>query len=296
MFEGTITALVTPFKEDASAELQVDWESFDDLIEWQIACGVSGLVINGTTGEFPTLSPEERAEAVRRAVTVVKKRVPVIAGTGTNNTALSVASTQMARELGADAALVVNPYYNKPDQEGLFEHFKAVAEKGGLPVIIYNIPGRTSVEVLPATFRRLAEVPNIVAVKQAVDSASRLMEVVEAVDGKLDLLTGECSLTHLMMSVGGRGVISASANVFPEALIAITEAGLRGDFKASCQAQVRALPGIRFIFSESNPVPAKTALQLMGKIKSDAVRLPLRAASEQTRELARKTLKAYSLL
>ena len=285
MFEGTFTALVTPFKP---GEQEMDFDALDSLVEWQLESGINGFVVGGTTGESATLSTEEKLAQLKRVVEVVSGRVPIIAGTGSNNTAQTIEYTKLAKDCGVDAALVVNPYYNKPSQEGLFQHCSQTAAQGGLPVVLYNIPGRTAVEILPETFSRLAKVDGIVAVKQAVDSVSKLLEIVEAVDGGMDILAGDDTLTFTAMTVGGKGVISASANAMPREMLAITDAGLKGDFESSCKAQVAALPKMRALFSETNPTPVKEALKIMAKIPHAGVRLPLVPVEEGTTQILRE--------
>jgi len=281
-------AIVTPFLDEKIASPAVDFESLESLIEWLIEADVSGLVVCGSTGESATMSVEERLSVIRRSLEIVRGRVPIIAGTGTNATQESLEITRRAKALGVDAALVVAPYYNKPSQEGLYEHFRVVSEQGGLPVIVYNIPGRSVVEIATSTFRRLSKLSGIVAVKQSVDSAAKLVELAEAVGDDMVILAGDDPITFAAMSVGGKGVISASGTVIPREMLAITSAGLRGDLAECLEAQKRALPYINALFLETNPVPAKAALKIMGKIAHDNVRLPLVPASENTRGELRK--------
>lgn len=286
--EGTYSAIVTPFVAGDANPLQppaVDYESLDRLVDWQLEEGVDGIVVCGTTGESATLSEEEKLAVIERVIRRVKSRgaVPVIAGTGTNNTKQSIELTREAKRLGADGALIVSPYYNKPTQEGLYRHFTAVADHGGLPLVVYNIPGRTSVEISTETFSRLAAHPQIVAVKQAVDSVAKLLELAIVAKGRLALLAGDDPLVAAVFSMGGRGVISASASVIPRQMKAITAAGLQNDLRAAHEAQAAALPFINALFLETNPAPAKAALAIMGRIASDAVRLPLVQVNEATR-------------
>lgn len=290
MFKGTLTALITPFRPEPRDNPAVDYDTLTKLVEWQIQSGVQGLVPCGTTAESVTLTHDEKISVIKRVMEVTKKRVPIIVGTGTNCTRDSVALSREVKELGADGVLVVSPYYNKPTQEGLYQHFKTVAEQGGLPVVLYNIPGRTAVEILPETFGRLAKVPGIVAVKEATGSAGRIMDIVEYTDGKLAMFAGDDNITYLVMSVGGQGVISASANVIPKEMIAITEHALNNRWKESLQAQVAALPAIRALFTETNPAPAKAALQMMGKIPHETLRLPLVSVKDETRAILKKAL------
>lgn len=290
MFQGTFPALITPFRQSGSGDPQVDLGALAEFVEWQIASGVDGVVANGTTAESATLTEEEKISTIKRVIEVVRKRVPVIVGTGTNNTRETVQFTRTAKELGADAALVVSPYYNKPTQEGLFQHFSLVAREGGLPVMLYNIPGRSSVEIATETMARLAAVPGIFGVKQSVDSASRLVDILAVVPRSFGIYSGECSLTQLMMAVGGVGTVSASANVIPKEMVSITSAMLRGEREVAQKAQEAVLPIIRALFRETNPAPAKAALKMMGIIPDDAVRLPLVSVQESTRAELRQVL------
>ena len=283
VFSGVITALITPFKTLPTEWPSIDFETFDNLIEWQISCGVSGLVIFGTTGESATLDDSEKLELIQRAKDVIRGRVQLIAGTGSNNTKKSIELTKKVRELGIDGALAVAPYYNKPTQEGLFQHFSTIAREGELPLIVYNVPGRTGVEISVDTLSKLAKVENIVAVKQAVDSATTLMELSAAVSDKISILAGDDPLTYFVMSCGGHGVISASASVIPKEMVAITKEYERGNLQASCAAQQRVLPVIRTLFMETNPAPAKAALKHLGLIPSDTLRLPLVPVRDETR-------------
>lgn len=290
---GTYSAIVTPFVAGGSNPLDppaVDFESLDRLVDWQLDEGVDGIVVCGTTGESATLAEKEKLDVIERVLKRVRSRrsVPVIAGTGTNNTKQSIELTKEAKRLGVDGALIVNPYYNKPTQEGLFQHFTAIADHGGLPIVVYNIPGRTSVEISTETFARLAPHPQIVAIKQAVDSVSKLIELAMVTEGKMTILAGDDPLVATVFSVGGRGVISASASVIPQQMKEITDAGLRNDMQATLAAQSRALPLINALFLETNPAPAKAALAMMGRIASDTVRLPLVQVTDTTRKKLRE--------
>ncbi|MBL7662744.1 4-hydroxy-tetrahydrodipicolinate synthase [bacterium] len=279
MFTGSYTALVTPFTADTSA---IDYASLEKLLDWQLQAKVSGFVVGGTTGESATLTKSERAEMLAFVIKFCSGKVPVIAGTGTNNTSTSIELTREAKSLGAAGALCVNPYYNKPTQEGLYQHFKTIAEQGGLPVIVYNIPGRTSVDIGIETFSRLATVPGIVAVKEASGSANKIMWLAREIGAKVNLLSGEDDLTYMLMSVGGKGVISAAANVIPQAFVTICDTALKGDLSAALNAQLKALPMIKALFLETNPAPAKRALKHLGLIAHDTLRLPLVQVSEAT--------------
>lgn len=294
MFEGTIPALITPFKDTPAERPEIDFDELTALVEWQIESGVSGLCVCGTTAECATLSHDERVAVIKHVISVTNKRVPVIVGTGSNDTAWSLEYTQEVKGLGADAALVVSPYYNKPTQEGLFLHFKTIAEKGGLPVVLYNIPGRSCVKIETETFRRLADISEIVAVKQAVDSSDDLIHLKAAVEDKIDILSGDCSLVYSMLAVGAKGTISASANVIPKEMCTITDAARSGDMNAALSAQTKVLPIIDALFAETNPAPVKAALMELGKIKFDSLRLPLVSVTETTRNLVKKELKALA--
>lgn len=288
MFHGTISAIATPFKLQASSRPVLDFESLERLVHWQLQCGVDGLVVAGSTGEAATLDKDEKLSLIRRVVELVRGRVPVIAGTGTNNTHETVELSKAAKALKADGVLIVSPYYNKPTQEGLYQHFKTVAAEAGLPVVVYNIPARSVVEISVSTMERLAKVPGIVALKHSVDSASRLLEVCDAVSAKIAVLAGDDALTYFVMAAGGRGVISASATAIPEEMLAITRAAEKGDFSAAMAAQRKALPFINALFTETNPIPAKEALRIMGVIQSNSVRLPLVPAAAETVKLLEK--------
>jgi 4-hydroxy-tetrahydrodipicolinate synthase len=286
MFYGTIPALITPFTK----QLDIDYEVLEGLINWHLDSGVRGFVVLGTTGESPTISKDEKITLIKRVVHIVSGKVPIIVGTGSNCTRTSIEFTRTVKDLGVDGALVVSPYYNKPTQEGLFQHFKSVALEGGLPIVIYNIPGRTSVDISIDTFKRLAELDNIVAVKEASGSADKLIDLSATVGDKINILSGEDSLTYFVMTVGGRGVISASANVIPKEMVMITENALNGKFEESRLAQENALPVIRALFAETNPSPAKAALKMLGKIPEDFLRLPLVPVTEQTKMLLKSVL------
>jgi 4-hydroxy-tetrahydrodipicolinate synthase len=288
---GVLTALVTPFRKDGS----VDDEAFRSLVERQIEQGVHGLVPCGTTGETPALSRNEWESVVSATVEITAGRLPVVPGTGTNNTAESIERTKRAAELGANAALVVTPYYNKPNPAGLHAHYKAIAEEGGLPVVVYNVPSRTGLNVSPERVLELASIPEIVAVKEASGSLGQAMTIVAAGEEKLSLLSGEDDLTCAMTLMGGDGVISVVSNVDPGGTVRMVEAALSGDAGLARQLHYRLLPLMGALFAETNPVPAKAALALLGLAK-DVVRPPLSSASESTRERLRQALAAAGLI
>jgi 4-hydroxy-tetrahydrodipicolinate synthase len=290
MFKGSIVAIVTPFKDG-----ELDEEAYRELIEFQIEKGTSAIVPTGTTGESATLSMEEHARVLDVAVKAVNKRVPVIAGTGGNNTNEAIELTAHAKRVGADATLQVTPYYNKPTQEGLYQHFKAVAKAAPLPQVLYNVPGRTSVNLLPATVARLAELPEVVAIKEASGNLVQMAEIVNLVGDKIDLLSGDDNLTLPVLALGGTGVISVVANIVPGDTADMVSAWERGDFGRSKELFYRLLPLCQAMFYETNPIPVKTALALMGKMKGE-FRLPLVPISPANEERLRKALTDYGLL
>ncbi len=266
-FTGSIPAIVTPFKDG-----QVDLDALSTLVDWQIAEGSSAIVACGTTGESPTLTPEERASVVRTVVQRSHGRVPVLAGTGTNDTRTTIAATRAAREWGADAALVVTPYYNKPTQEGLFLHYEAVSKATDLPVMLYNVPGRTGVSFTPETVARIAKLPRVVAIKEAGGSLDFVSQLRTLSD--IAIVSGEDSLTFPMICMGAVGVVSVLANVMPRETAALCAKAIAGDLAGARAIHQRVFPVIKALFIESSPIPAKTALKLMGRGNGE-VRLPL---------------------
>jgi 4-hydroxy-tetrahydrodipicolinate synthase len=288
MFRGTFTALVTPFRDGS-----IDVSAFERLIETQIAAGITGVVAIGTTGESPTLSHEEREELIRRAVATAKKRCLVIAGTGSNATAHALADTTLAEKLGADGALLVAPYYNKPSQEGLFRHFKAIADATSLLIVLYNIPGRCSVDILPETVTRLAnECRNIVSIKEASGSVERVGELRRRLPESFTILSGDDSLTLPFMAVGAAGVVSVASNLFPSHVCALVRVCESGDLKSAGELHQKLLPLFKDLFIEPNPVPVKTALGWRGTLSGE-VRLPLCEMSEANQARLRKTLEEF---
>src|SRR5438876_9839209 len=270
MFRGTFTALVTPFRDGA-----IDTSTFEKLIEAQVAAGITGIVAVGTTGESPTLSHEEREQVIQLAVTTANKRCQVLAGTGSNATEHAVADTKMAEKLGVDGALVVAPYYNKPSQEGLFRHFKTIAEATSLSIMLYNIPGRCSVDIMPETVARLAkECRNIVSIKEASGSVERVGELRRHLPDAFTILSGDDSLTLPIMAVGAAGVVSAASNLFPFEVCALVRACESGDLNSGAKLHRKLLPLLTDVFTEPNPVPVKTARGCRGATSAE-VRLPL---------------------
>jgi 4-hydroxy-tetrahydrodipicolinate synthase len=288
MFRGTFTALVTPFRNGA-----IDFAAFEKLIENQIAGEITGVVVVGTTGESPTLSHEEREELIRRAVAAANRRCQVFAGTGSNATQHAVADTKMAEKLGADGALLVAPYYNKPSQEGLFCHFKSIADATSLPIMLYNIPSRCGVDILPDTVARLAkDCRNIVSIKEASGSVERVSELLARLPESFTILSGDDSLTLPFMSVGAVGVVSVASNLFPAEVCALVRAFESGDAKRAMQLHHKMFPLFKDLFIEPNPVPIKTALGWRGAMSGE-VRLPLCAMSEANQARLRKTLEEF---
>jgi 4-hydroxy-tetrahydrodipicolinate synthase len=279
-FEGTFTALVTPFDSDGGLDL----DSLTNLVEWQIESGIDGLVPCGSTGESATLSHPEHVRVVRHVVEVARGRVPVVAGAGSNATLEAIELTRGAREAGADGALLISPYYNKPTQEGIFHHYRSIAEETGLPLVPYNIPGRTASRIEPATTARLSRVPGIVALKEAGGDLALTAETIRASDPDFTVVSGDDALTLPMLAIGGRGVITTTGNVAPREMAEITRAFQRGDAEAARAAHYRLLPVMQALFMEPNPIPVKTALHILGRIPEPTLRLPLTPIGKGNRD------------
>jgi 4-hydroxy-tetrahydrodipicolinate synthase len=290
MFKGSIVAIVTPFVNDA-----IDEERLRELVEFQIANGTDAIVPCGTTGESSTLDYEEHDRVIEIVVQQTNKRVPVIAGTGSNSTKEAIELTEHARKLGADGALLVTPYYNKPTQEGLYRHYRAIAEAVPLPQILYNVPGRTSVNLLPETVARLAEISNIVAIKEATGSLQQASEVISLCGDKLDVLSGDDFITFPMMACGAKGVISVVANIMPKEVASLVDAFIAGNMEEARNWHLKLLKISNAMFIETNPVPVKTAVALMGKA-TDEVRLPLAPMSDANRAKLAAIMKEYGLI
>ena len=288
MFSGTMVALATPF-----ADGQIDWKRLDELVDFQLAAGTDGIVPMGTTGESPTLSHPEHGQVVEAVVKRVAGKVPVIAGTGSNSTSEALRLTIAARKAGADAALQVNPYYNKPTQQGLYEHFKAVAEEGGLPVVLYNIPGRCGIALSVETICRLAEIKNIVAIKEATGILDISSEIAANCD--LTILSGDDSLTLPIMAVGGKGVISVAANIVPKEVAKLTSAMLAGKIGEATAQHQKLFKLFKAMFIETNPIPVKTSLAMMGRCNEE-FRLPMCKMGEANKEKLREVLTEYNLI
>ena len=278
LFTGMATAIVTPMKNDGS----VDFEAMGRFIDFQIENGINALVVMGTTGENATLEPEEQKEVIAFTVKKTAGRVPVIAGTGTNNTAHVLENTKNACEVGVDGILVVTPYYNKATQAGLIKHFTMIADASEVPVILYNVPGRTGCALTPKTIAALAEHPNIVGLKEATGNMSQMVEIMNLCGDKIDVYSGEDALTVPMMAMGGAGTISVLSNILPAETVAMTDACKAGDFKTAAAMQCKFMPLINALFSQVNPIPVKAAAAALG-FGDDALRMPLTPMEEPFR-------------
>jgi 4-hydroxy-tetrahydrodipicolinate synthase len=290
MFKGAIVAIVTPFKNG-----KVDEGALRELIEFQIANGTDGIVPCGTTGESPVLSHEEHDRVIEITVDAVKKRVPVIAGTGSNSTEEALRLTKHAHEVGADGALMVCPYYNRPTQEGLYQHYKLIAESVPIPIIIYNIPGRTGVNMTPDTLARLAKIKNIVGVKEAAGSLQQMAEIIRLCGPDFSVLSGDDFFTYPLLCLGGHGIISVVSNVAPADMAALIDAFNAGDLKKAKDLHYKMTPLVSALFIETNPAPVKAALAMMGRIQYE-IRLPLCKLSDANHEKLRKTMQTYGLI
>ena len=289
MFTGAMVAIVTPFQDGA-----IDFETFEELIDFQLENGIDGIVPVGTTGECPTLSPEEHKEVITRVVDVVGGQVPVIAGAGSNSTAEAIAFTAHAKKVGADATLQVGPYYNKPTQEGFFQHFKAIAEEVDLPMVLYNIPGRCGAGMTPETIARLAEIENIVAVKEATGSLDQASEIAMRCD--ITIICGDDSLTLPLASVGGKGVISVVANIVPADVKALTDLILEGDLVSARQWHKKLFALSKNMLTlATNPIPIKTAMAMLDMCSAE-LRLPMTPLEQDKVVVLERTLEDYGLL
>ena len=290
MFKGMLTALVTPFRNGA-----VDTRALGELVEAQVAGGAQGLVPCGSTGESATLTHEEHLEVVRHVVRVARGRIPVIAGSGSNSTAEAVRLTRGAEEAGANGALLISPYYNRPTQEGIYRHYAAVAEATKLPLIVYNIPGRTASKIEATTLERLAELPEIIGLKEATGSLDECQEVIRRCGDALPVYAGDDALTLPVLAVGGVGVISVVSNIAPKAWVETVEAARRNDWADARRRNYALLPLLRTLFLETNPIPIKAAMALRG-FCGDEVRLPLLPMSEAPRQHLRAAMLEAGLL
>ncbi len=290
MFKGSMVAIVTPFKNG-----KVDEKALGDLIEFHIKSGTDVIVPCGTTGESATLSHEEHHRVVEFTVKTVNKRVPVIAGACSNSTSETIDLTNYAKKAGADGVLLITPYYNKPTQEGLFQHFKKVAESVDMPIVLYNVPGRTSVNMLPPTVARLRAIKNIVGIKEATGDLKQVSEVIRLCGRDFDVLSGDDFTTLPMLHLGGVGAISVTANIAPADAAGMFDAFFAGKYDEALKLHFKMEPMHSFMFVETNPIPVKTALAMMGRI-SEEFRLPLCAMADANKEKLKKALKDYGLI
>ena len=290
MFKGSIVAIVTPFKNG-----KVDEKALGDLIDWHIKQGTNAIVPCGTTGESATLDYKEHDRVIEFTVKAVNKRVPVIAGTGANATDETIMITKHAKKAGADGALLVSPYYNKPTQEGLYRHYKAVADAVKIPIVLYNVPGRTAVNILPSTVARLAEVKNIVALKEATGDMKQVSEVIRLCGDRITVLSGDDFTTLPLLALGGKGTISVTANVMPKKVSQMCALWEQGRFDEARTIHFELEPLNASMFIETNPIPVKTALAMMGKIKEE-FRLPLCEMAKANKEKLRGVLRSYKLV
>ncbi len=291
MFKGSITAIVTPFKNG-----KIDEKTFRDLIDFQIKNGTSGIVPCGTTGESATLTVEEHERVIEIAIEQAKKRITVIAGTGSNSTAEAIMLTQAAAKAGADASLQVSPYYNRPTQKGLYEHFKAVADSVKIPIVLYNIAARTGVNIEPETIAKLAnDCKNIVAVKEASGNLEQMSRVKLLCPRDFILLSGDDALTLSVLGIGGSGIVSVISNIIPKDVAEMVSAFEKGNIKKAQEMHYRMLPLIKAMFIETNPIPVKTAMGLLGMC-DPGLRLPMTQMQPENVEKLKAALKEYSLL
>ncbi|MDY6852813.1 MAG: 4-hydroxy-tetrahydrodipicolinate synthase [Thermodesulfobacteriota bacterium] len=291
MFHGVMAAIVTPFSKG-----RVDEEAFRRLINHQIENGISAIVPCGTTGESATLSPKEHKQVIQIAIDEIKGRIPVLAGTGSNSTAEAIALTVHAKEAGADGVLMISPYYNKPTQEGIYRHFKAVAEAAApLPIIVYNIPGRTASNMLPETTARLAELENIVGIKEATGDMTQMAKTIELCGPDFAVISGDDGLTLPLLAIGGKGVISVTCHLVPARMVEMYNLFQAGELDKSRELYYSLLPLFRAMFIETNPIPVKTALGMMGMIEPE-LRPPLYPMSQDNQARLRSVLDDYGLL
>jgi len=290
MFKGSIVAIVTPFNKG-----KVDFEKLRELVEFQIEGGTDAIVPCGTTGESSTLDYDEHMDVIKTVIAQVKKRVPVIAGTGSNSTQEAIELSQKAKEAGADGVLLVTPYYNKPTQEGLVRHYTAIAEAVAIPQVLYNVPGRTGVNMLPETVARIAVHKNVVAIKEATGSLQQASEIIALCGDRIDVFSGDDFITFPMMACGAKRIISVLANIMPKAVGDLVDAFFAGNMEKARQIHLQTLKIGNAMFMESNPIPVKTALGLMGKC-SDEVRLPLCEMGAGNKAKLASIMKEYNLI
>ncbi|MEK9629700.1 MAG: 4-hydroxy-tetrahydrodipicolinate synthase [Nitrospinota bacterium] len=290
MFEGSFVAIITPFKNG-----KVDAKALKGLIEFHIENGTNGIVPCGTTGESATLNHQEHEEVIRITVETCEGRVPVLAGTGSNSTQEAIELTLSAQNIGADGALLITPYYNKPTQEGLYQHFAAVAKETKLPIVLYNVPGRTSVNMLPSTVARLSKIKNIVGIKEASGNLVQVSEIIQSCGPDFEVISGEDALTWPILALGGKGVISVTANLVPDKMARLCKAALEGDMETAKKEHYNLLKLSDIMFIETNPIPVKAALAIMGRIDNE-FRAPLCPPSENNLAALQTVLEEYSLV
>ena len=288
MFTGSIVALVTPFKDG-----EIDYEKLGELVEFHIANSTNAIIPCGTTGESPTLTHREHGEVVGKVIEVANGRIPVIAGTGSNNTSEAVSMTSHAKEVGADGSLLITPYYNKPTQKGIYEHYKAVLKEVDIPIIIYNVPSRTGVSISAETVARLYEFDNIVAIKEATGDLDQASQISNLCD--ITVLSGDDSLTLPIMSIGGKGVVSVLANILPREVSELTSSFLKGDIENAQRLHNRLFPVCKAMFIETNPIPVKTAMKLLNRLNGE-MRLPLCDMSEEHESQLKKALEENGIV
>jgi len=288
MFNGSIVAMVTPFKDG-----EVDYDKLGELVQYHIDNGTNAIIPCGTTGESPTLTHREHGEVIGKVIEAAAGRIPVIAGTGSNNTSEAVSMTRHAKETGADGSLIITPYYNKPTQQGIYEHYKAILEEVDIPIIVYNVPSRTGVSISAETVARLAEFDNIVAIKEAtgdIDQASQILNLCD-----ITVLSGDDSLTLPIMSIGGKGVVSVLANILPREVSELTSSFLKGEIKNAQRLHNSLFPVCKAMFIETNPISVKTAMKLLGRLNGE-MRLPLCDMSDEHKRQLKIALEKYGLV
>ncbi len=288
MFTGSIVAMVTPFKDGV-----VDYDKLGGLVEYHIENGTNAIIPCGTTGESPTLTHREHGEVIGKVIETANGRIPVIAGTGSNNTSEAISLTRHAKEAGADGSLIITPYYNKPTQQGLYYHYKAILEEVDIPIIIYNVPSRTGVSISPEIVARLSEFNNIVAIKEAtgdIDQASQILNLCD-----ITVLSGDDSLTLPLMSIGGKGVVSVVANILPREVSKLVSSFFKGEVEESQRLHNSLFPLCKAMFIETNPVPVKTAMKLLGRLNGE-IRLPLCNMSDEHEMQLKKVLEDHRLI
>jgi len=288
MFNGSIVAMVTPFKDG-----EVDYDKLGELVQYHIDNGTNAIIPCGTTGESPTLTHREHGEVIGKVIEAAAGRIPVIAGTGSNNTSEAVSMTRHAKETGADGSLIITPYYNKPTQQGIYEHYKAILEEVNIPIIVYNVPSRTGVSISAETVARLAEFDNIVAIKEAtgdIDQASQILNMCD-----ITVLSGDDSLTLPIMSIGGKGVVSVLANILPREVSELTSSFLKGEIKNAQRLHNSLFPVCKAMFIETNPISVKTAMKLLGRLNGE-MRLPLCDMSDEHKRQLKIALEKYGLV